>query len=168
MSRGKKVVIAIALTVAAVVVVDRIYLALLPEEARIRRLLSRIEDGFNAGEAGTIAGELAEDFTEAENGLGRNEVRLILFEFFRNQRDQQGRPRFRVEAPTGEAEVTIGEGEPKTAEVSVTARFQARGDRDSAWQPFGTIRFTARLDRRQGEWKISRARREKIEGRWPF
>ena len=168
MSRGMKVAAVVALAIAAVVVVERIRLALLPEEDRIRLLLGRIEDAFNAGEAGAIAGELSEDFAEAEHGLGRNEIRMVLFEFFRNERDSQGRPRFRVEGPAGEAEVTLGDGEPKTATASVIARFFARGDRDPAWQPFGTVRFTARLARPQGEWKISRARREKLEGRWPF
>jgi SnoaL-like protein len=168
MSRGMKVAAAVALAIAAVVVAQRIRLALLTDEDRIRRLLTRIEEGFNAGEAGTVAGELAEDFTAEEDGLGRNEVRLFLFEFFRSSLDPSGQPRFRVEAPAAEAEIALGEGEPKTAAATVTARFLGRENRGAAWQPVATIRFTARLVRQQGEWKISRARREKIEGRWPF
>ncbi len=159
---------AIAAAVAAAFVAYRIYCGLLPEETRIRRLLSRIEAGFNAAEAGTIWRELAEDFVEEQSRLDRNEVRLVLLGFFHDEEDRQGRPRFRVQVPESETEVTVHEGEPASAEVSVTARFEARGGEGGDWKPYGTIRFDARLSRPGGEWRIRRARHKTLEGRWPF
>ena len=163
----KKAVIAGVSIAALAVVASRLYLAFLPEDAKVRRAIARVERAFNDGAALALASSLAADVGEEESRAGTADVRLVLFQYFRSQRDSRtGELRFAVEAPPEAIEVALEEGDPPAATVDVTARFFQR--RGSERAPMCTVLFHARLVKVGGDWKIARARRKLLEGRYPF
>jgi hypothetical protein len=170
MGRRTKIAIAVAALAVAAFIAWRIRYALLSEEARIRAAIGRTAAGFNAEEAGTVVSILADDYRDAETGLERNEIRLVLFQIFRTERDKEGRFRWAVEVPEDGTEVSVhrAEGKPPEADVKVRARFLERRSRGGEPSPCGTFLFTGHMTDVDGEWRIVRAGRELIEGRWPF
>jgi hypothetical protein len=169
MSRPKKMFLAaIASFAIGGIVAWRIREASTTEETRVRRVVEAIEAAFNGERAGAITDHLADDFQEAETGVGRDETRLFLFQFFRSERGRDGGPRFSVQVDGDGIEVLFpdGDGKATSAEARVTARFFDRSSKDRS--PFGTFLFTAQMSKTDGEWLIRRARHKNIEGRWPF
>ncbi len=161
----RKLMILIAV-VAVVIIAYQIYQALLPEEARIRRMVFQIQDAFNEGEAGTISSYLTSDFVDHETGLGRDEVRLFLLQFFLQER-QKGAPKILVEVAPEDIEIQLENKDPPAAELIVKARFFIQQQSGNP-APHGTIRFAGHLKKPQGDWLISRSRHEILEGRMPF
>ena len=164
----KKIII-LAVGVAALALIAwRVRLALLCDEDLIRRMVPRIAAAFNRAEAGSVTSHLAEDFTEEQSGMGKDEVRAVLLHLFLSNRGKDGTTRFQVEAPAEGIEVQIDPKDPAAADLRVRARFLERRSPPDRLDPMGDILFTGRLKKADGQWRIARARHKQIEGRSPF
>src|SRR5438093_2846389 len=124
MSRAGKAVVAAAGAAAAALIGYRIYLAMLPDEARIRRVVKGIEEAFNEGSVSGITGSLAQDFREKDSNLGRDEVRLVLAQLFLASQSRSA-ARYRVEVEPGGVDVELEAERPDSARITVTARFSS-------------------------------------------
>ena len=165
---AKKPIIAAAAVIVLAIVAYRVYLALLPDETRIRRLVASMAGAFNDGAAGALTSWLADDFQEGQSHAGKNETRLYLMGFFHNERDPKtGEQRYLVEAPREDVEVRIDPGDSTAADLAVKTRFLLRRANDEP-APVATVLFTARLAKVDGSWRIRRADQRILEGRRPF
>jgi hypothetical protein len=167
MSRAQKSVVLPAGAAAAALVAYRIYLAMLPEEARIRRLVQGIAESFNEGSVGGITGHLAEDFREERTSLGREELRLVLAQLFLARRNASGGLLDRVELPPGGVEVEFDEKSPDTARIRVVGRFTSRA-KSGEEREEAVVEFSGDLGRVDGRWLLRRASHKLVSGRWPF
>ena len=166
MSRAGKLAVGAVAALGGAFVTYWLYLAFLPEETRIRRMVERLQEAFNEGRAGEIAASLTEDFSDPESRLSREEIRGFLIRFFLTERDRRTRElRYLVRVEREEVQVEVRSEEPAAAALEATARFfERRGEP----RLVGVLVFSAELKKVDGEWRIARARHRTTEGRLPF
>jgi len=134
------------------------------DSTRIEWLLNDMAAGFNASSASRTVGGLAEDFIEEHNRVEKDQLKAFLFQLFLSERDPTTKDfRYRVSLDSPRIEV---DPSGKSAKVSLLARFERLADKD--WRNAWGVKIEAALEKKDGQWAVTRARHETTSGRRPF
>ncbi len=154
MSRGARLVQAGGLLVAAILVAILVSSLFVSEETLIRRALRAMEDGYNEGAAGRVAGGFAPEFLAEKQRVARSELHGYLIRYFLVHQSIEGEPVHRVEILDEGWDVAVAEEvEPPRAEVSLRLRFEERSG--AGWKEHSIASVQARLEKLDDEWQIT-------------
>ena len=159
----KRVLLAVALLIVAVVAGRAIYIASASDETRIRWVLQEeAEDFNNAAVLGILSG-FASDYRDLTTGLDRPSLRGALVFVYQNRRDpREGRFLYRVELPEDALQIDV-DGDRAVA----TFPLRLYEGLDEAATLTWEVEITADLELRQGEWVIVQSRHETLQGERP-
>ncbi len=167
------ILLATALGIGAYIV----YRSLVSDETLIRWRLDAMAAGFNAPDVGDCVAGLHDDFElrgrDVQYASKREVAAYLRVLVLQNrQADAQSRWPFHVELPQEEMTITIRDDEPRTASVSLLARFSKavakKPEEDANPTPRVSVRISTELAAGSEGWQVTKATYERIEGRFPF
>ena len=168
MDRLKKLASLAAVLLAAFFALKFVLRLFESDETRIRRRVAAIEAAFNDGAAGGVADALAPSFRERSSGLGRDEVRGLLFQFFQTSRDPKTRELVvAVRVETESVKIDLAGEKPTRARLALTAVFTRRSTSQPGPGVTARVEFRGQLEKLDGEWKFVEAEAKLVEGTWP-
>jgi hypothetical protein len=144
-------------------VVRAIVHAFASDERKIRWVVEDMADGFNETRMNPIMSGLAEDFLEDSWGADKALARAGLAQMFLQSKEALTKKfPYRVEIPEEEFHVQVHDGEPRTAEFDLLAKFDESkaGEWSARWQ----TKVHAQLVLGPGGWKIRSARMNDGQG----
>jgi hypothetical protein len=154
MPSWKKLALGAAAALALLLIGRRVYLALLSDETRIRRLLGAMIEEFNDGDLGAVADGLAHDFRDLTTGLDREGLLGVLrYAVFQERDPRTRRFALRVEVVDERLDIRV-DGD------SARAAFGVRVLRLVDGEPAETREGEVDAELRRGEpgWQLIRAR----------
>jgi hypothetical protein len=157
----RPVLLLLAALVAFVALARAVYVWMASDETRIRWVIERMEEGFDAGSANGATSGLAPGWRHEGQVHERRMVHDGLLRVFWEERDPKTKELLlRVEVPEESLAIRV-DGE--RAELEAQARFERR--RGGEWQPQWTIAIEAELALGEDGWEIVRSRHRDVEGR---
>lgn len=161
----KRILLGLALLVAAFFVGRAAYRAFVSDRTKIDWLLAEEMAAFNGGSMLTVMPNFAADFRDVTSGIDGQSLRAAVLWAWKNRRDVEGRFTWRVELPEGSGEVLI-EGDAATAKfpLQLSEGAGAGGDDGRAvW----LLEVQAELQKRDGRWWLTSSRHETKAGAAP-
>ncbi len=137
------------------------------DETRIRRVLQNSADGFNDTHKSRCLSALAEDFREEMTGLSRDLLGQLLVKLFlKEKHPDMNAFRYRIELVEDTLEIEVADVSPKTAKVSVLARFSriVKGEFVPVWD----VEIDGGMEKTSDGWMVKRSRHRGVSGKFPF
>lgn len=137
------------------------------DETRIRRALQNSADGFNDTQRSRCISVLGEGYRDETGGFTRDQLgQMLVYLFLKEKHPDMNTFRYHVELVEDELEIEVLEGSPKTASVSVLARFSKfdKGDFKPVWD----VKVEGEMEKTSDGWKVMRSRYRSVSGKAPF
>ncbi len=144
-----------------------VFHAFVSDETRIRRVLQNSVDGFNDTHKKRCISALADDFREETTGLNRDLIgQRLVYLFLKEKHPDMNAFRFRIELVEDKLEIEVADVSPKTAKVSVLARFSriVKGEFVPVWD----VDIDGGMEKTSDGWKVKRSRHRGVSGKIPF
>lgn len=137
------------------------------DETRIRRVLHASAEGFNETHKSRCLSALAEDFQDETTGLSRDDIgQRLVYLFLKEKHPDMDAFRYRIELVEDQLQIDVSDGSPKTAKISVLARFSKLvGDE---FEPVWDVEIDGGMERTSDGWKVKRSRYRGVSGKFPF
>lgn len=137
------------------------------DETRIRRVLHASADGFNETHKSRCISALAEDFQDETTGLSRDDIgQRLVYLFLKEKHPDMNAFRYRVDLPEDKLDIEISDGSPKTAKISLLARFSKLVEGEFA--PVWDVEIDGGMEHTSDGWKVKRSRYRGVSGKFPF
>ena len=144
-----------------------VFHAFVSDETRIRRVLQNSVDGFNDTHKKRCISALADDFREETTGLSRDMIgQRLVYLFLKEKHPDMNTFRYRIELVEDTLEIEVAEASPKTAKISVLARFSKMGKGEFA--PVWDVEIDGGMEKTSDGWKVKRSRHRGVSGKLPF
>ena len=164
--RLKKQIVGIA-TGVLLLVYWLVFHVFVSDETRIRRVLQTSADGFNDTHKSRCLSALAEDFRDETTGLSRDHLgQRLVYLFLKEKHPDMNAFRYRIELVEDKLEIEVADGSPKTAKVSMLARFSGlvKGEFKLVWE----VEIDGGMEKTSDGWKVKRSRHRGVSGKFPF
>jgi len=138
--------------------------SLADDETKIRRMVAEMAEAFDEGRAGGATAGLAASWRHEGSLVDEQNLRLGLFQMFRERRDGAGRQLIRVRIPDELLFVEVGEG---TADLRVRLELLATRPGEDDWQVTWSIDVDAKVVDGDDGWEIVSSRHDELEGARP-
>lgn len=156
----KKILLMVSTGLVLILAVRWLVLALASDETKIRRLVERMEAGYDEGQPSKCVGPLAEDWQHAGYELDRELLRGALLQTALQDRDRETKELLtRVDVLPESLAITV-DGE--TASLACEVVFSRL--RKGAWEETWRMRAAADLVDGEDGWEIVRSRHEDLRG----
>lgn len=137
------------------------------DETRIRRVLHNSAEGFNDTHKSQCLSALADDYRDETSGLTRDQLgQWLVYLFLKEKHPDMNALRYRVELVEDKLEIEVMDGSPKTADVTLLARFSKliKGEFEPVWD----VEVEGEMEKTSDGWKAKRTRYHSVSGKPPF
>ena len=137
------------------------------DETLIRRALVTAAEGFNETHKSQCLSVFAEDYREELTGLTQDMIgQRLVYLFLKEKHPDMGTFRYQIELVEDTLKIDIADASPKTAKISLLARFSRLTDGE--FKPVWDVEVEGEMEKTSDGWKLKRSRHRGVSGAFPF